>query len=715
MTESLFSQSWYRVAGLKPRIRSHARIHRHDYRDVVWYVLEDSSSGRCHRFSAAAHYLIGLMDGERTVQEIWDAAAARLGDDAPTQDETIRLLGQMHAADVLLCDLPPDSREIFQRREQQGRRQLTQRLAQPLAVRIPLFDPDRFLARWLFLVRPLFGWLGLLIWAAVVLTGAALAASHWSELTNNLFDRVLTAESLLMLWLAYPVVKALHELGHGFAAKRWGGEVHEIGIMLLVLMPVPYVEASSASAFREKHKRIVVGAIGIMVELFLAALAVMLWLNVEPGPVRALAFNVMLIGGVSTLFFNGNPLLRFDGYYVLSDLIEIPNLATRSKRYLGDLFQRYVFGLRDTEAQNLARGERAWLVFYGVASFLYRMFIMFVIILFIAGKFFVIGILLALWAVATQLVWPLIKNIGFVLSSPRLNKKRARAVLSTGSTVVALGVFLGLVPMPSWTHTVGVVWVPEQSRVRAQVDGQVIRLLAEPDSQVGPGEALIEMDDPFLRQEVRLLEARKRELQARLTQAQMQDRSQAQVVREETKVVDADLARARERLDALIVRSQVGGHLVIPGAADLPGRFVRRGELLAYVTAAASADVRAVVSQNQIGLVRNRTQGVELRLADWQAQAQPSRIIRQVPAATDRLPARALGTAGGGPVAADPRDSRGLQALEPVFVVDLELPDAQALAYLGQRVAVRFDHGAEPLAVQWYRSLRQLFLSHFRI
>jgi putative peptide zinc metalloprotease protein len=480
-------------------------------------------------------------------------------------------------------------------------------------------------------------------------------------------------------------------------------------------MPVPYVEASSASAFREKHKRIVVGAIGIMVELFLAALAMILWVNMEPGMARALAFNIMLIGGVSTLFFNGNPLLRFDGYYVLSDLIEVPNLATRSKQYLGYLVQRRVFDVRDAEPPTTAPGERGWLLFYGIASFAYRMFIMFVIILFIASKFFIIGVLLAIWAVATQLVWPLLKNLGFLLNSPRLSRRRARAVLTSSMLVLVLGLFLTLVPMPSWTRAEGVVWLPEQSRVRAQADGVVVRLRAAPDSRVGPGDTLIEMDDPALRHQVRLLEARRRELEARLTEAQISDRAGVQVVREEITVVEADLARARERLRSLTVRSAAAGRFVVPGAADLPGRFLRRGELIGYVTGSGQADVRVVVPQNDIGLVRSRTEAVELRLADWHAQALPSRIMRQVPAATERLPSAALGTAGGGLVPLDPSDGSQLKALEPVFIVDLTLPPTPAADYPGRRVEVRFDHGAEPLAAQWYRSLRQLFLSRFGV
>ena len=119
-----------------------------------------------------------------------------------------------------------------------------------------------------------------------------------------------------------------------------------------------------------------VAAAGMAVELFVAALALFLWLNVESGRVSAIAYNVMLIGGVSTLLFNGNPLLRYDGYYVLADWIEIPNLAQRSTRYLGYLLQHYILGVDDAVSPVTAPGERAWFICYGIASFCYRLFIL---------------------------------------------------------------------------------------------------------------------------------------------------------------------------------------------------------------------------------------------------------------------------------------------------------------------------------------------------
>ncbi len=715
MAESLFSQSWYRVAGLKPRLRAHTRIHRHDYRDQVWYVLEDAASGRYHRISATAYGLIGMMDGERTLQQIWDAAQGRDGDDAPTQDETIRLLGQMHAADALVADLPPDSQEIAQRRERQQQKKLRQRLAQPLAVRIPLFDPDRLLERGLPLVGWLFSPLGFGLWLLLIATGTVLAASHWSELTNNLADRVLSAQGLALLFISYPLVKAVHEFGHAFAAKRWGGEVHEIGIMLLVLMPVPYVEASSASAFPDKYRRMVVGAMGIMVELALAAIALLLWLAMEPGISRALAFNVMLIGGVSTLLFNGNPLLRFDGYYVLADWLEIPNLATRAQRHLGWLAQHYLFGARDLEPPVLGPGEGRWLVFYGISSFLYRQLILFAIVLFIAGQLFFIGVLLAIWAVSTQLLWPPIKGLHFVLTNPKLDRRRVRSVLVTAGLVGALALLILVVPMPSWTRAEGVIQLPEQAGLRARADGQVTRLVAADGSRVDAGQPVVAMQDPYLDLQVAVLQARLRELEARLTRAQVDDRPGTQVVREEIAQARRDLTRAEERRADLVQTAPMSGPLIVPDAADLPGRFLRRGDVVAYIGGLADANVRAVVEQRRVGLVRDRLLGVSLRLDAPGAAAEPSRVLRLVPSATTRLPSAALGSDGGGRIPLDPSDPRRRTALAGVFVIDLALTPALGDAYPGQRVLVRFDHGAEPLAVQWFRSLRQLFLARFGV
>ena len=713
--ESLFSPSWYRVEALVPRLRSHARVHRHDYRGQTTHVLQDPSSGLIYRLSEAAHTFVGLMDGQRTVQQIWHAVSTRLGDDAPTQQDVIDLLSMLHSADLLQCDVTPNSLEIFRRFEKQQRSRWTRSLMNPLSLRIPLIDPDRFLERWLDWVRPLFGWRGLIPWLAVVGTAALLAGAHWPELTEDVADRALAPQNLLLLWLSYPILKAFHELGHAFATKVWGGEVHEMGIVFLVLVPIPYVDASSASAFREKSRRMVVGAGGMLVEMFVAALALFVWLSVEPGAVRAIAHNVMLIGAVSTVLFNANPLLRFDGYYILADAIDIPNLATRSTQYLGYLIQRYLFGVRDANSPAATPWEQGWFVVYGILSFAYRQLILVVIVLFIGSRFFFVGAMLAIWVVATQVIVPALKHIAFVFKSPVLRRTRGRAVLATGGIAGAVAALLFLLPIPSWTRAEGVVWPPERSHVRAGTDGFVRHVRVAPGSAVQAGDPLVELEAPFLASRVRILEARLRELWARDAATWGGDPLESELMKEEVAAVQAELNRARERAQQLILRSPLDGIFILVQTHELQDRFVRQGELLGYVSDDSAATARVVVSQAEVALVRDHTRGVEVRLADRLGAVLPATVDRQVPAASDRLPSAALGSEGGGRIPVESGAGDITHALENVFQFDLTLPADAHTDYMGMRVHVRFDHGMETLAQQSYRSIRRLFLRRFGV
>ncbi len=710
MAGALFSPSWYRVARIRPRIRAHARFERHTYRSQLWYVLQDPATGRCHRLTPAAYQLIGRMDGEHTVDEIWEGALEELGDDAPTQDETIRLLGLLHFADVLRCDVSPDTLELLRRRRRQERAEWWRRYASPLSLRVPLADPDAFLLRVLPLARPLFSRAVGLLCLALIGLSAVLAASHIGAITADAGRQLLEPRNLLLLWLVYPLVKAAHELGHALATRVRGGEVHEMGVMFLVLMPVPYVDASAAAAFPSKRDRMLVGAAGMLVELVLASLALLVWLATEPGLVRSIAYNVMWIGGVSTLLFNGNPLIKFDGYYVLSDAIEIPNLAARSRQYLGYLIERHVFGQVDARCPVTAAGEPAWFVIYGVASFVYRLLLSVGIALFVAGKLFVIGVALAVFSVVMQVVVPALRTAGFVLANPRLAAVRARAVGSSAAALVAVAILVGLVPLPLFTRAEGVVWPPEGTHVRASADGFVLRFLATPGSEVEPGEPLVLTRDPELEARVSVLEARLRELRARLHAQRRTDLVRAQMTGDEIVGVEAEWLDARERAGEVLIRSPARGRFVVPSAADQPGSYFEQGELIGYVIGPSLETARVVLSQADVALVRERTRAVEARLASAPARVLDASIERLVPAATRHVPSAALSSTGGGRVAADPSDPDGLQVLEPLFWLDVTLPGIGPDPRIGERVHVRFDHGAEPLARRGARALRRLFL-----
>jgi len=579
------------------------------------------------------------------------------------------------------------------------------------SVRIPLLDPDAFLERWSPWVSRLFSWPAAVVWAVAVLAAAVGIVVHWHELTHDASSQLLDPRNLVLMAFAYPVVKAIHEFGHAFATKAWGGEVHEMGITFLVFMPVPYVDASAASVFPEKWRRVTVGAAGIMVELALAAGAFAVWSNAEPGLVRLLAYDVMWIGAASTLLINGNPLLRFDAYYVLADAIEIPNLGPRSQQFLSYLTLRHLFGLEDVRHPVGAPREGGWLLAYGVLSFVYRFVVLFGIALFVSGRFFVLGQLIAVFALVMGVFVPLGKKLGFLFTNPRLGERRTRALLVSAGGAAALAFAVGVVPMPLMTRAEGVIWPPDGAHVRARADGFVLRVLVRSDDFVREGEALILTRDPSLEARVAVLEAELRELHARHYQQQRDDLVRAQLTEEEIATAQATLARARERIGDIVIRSPLAGRFVAPGSpVDLPGRFVRQGDLLGYVLDDSVRSARIVVAQSDIALVRERTRGIRVRLSSRLSEEQTTTIRRAVPAATHRLPSAALGTLGGGAIAVDPSDPEGLQTLARVFQLDVDLPPDVASPRVGERVYVRFDHGAEPVAARLYRSLRRLFL-----
>jgi len=712
----LHSSLWYRVAPLRPRLLTRARLHRHRYRGERWYLLQDPASGRVHRFTPAARLVLAAMDGQRSVEDLWKLAQRQLGDDAPTQDEIIQLLGQLHASDLLSTDAAPDVLEVFERGRKQETAKSRRSWANPMAIRIPLWDPGRFLDRFVPLWRWLWGWPGALLWLAVVVPALVMVPPHWPDLTGNLADRVLAADNLLLVVLVFPIIKALHELGHATATRASGGEVHDMGLMLLVLMPVPYVDASAATVFRSRWRRAVVGAAGMIVELFLAALAFYVWLAVEPGFVRAICFNVMLVAGVSTLIFNGNPLLRYDAYYILGDLTELPNLGQRATRYWGYLLERYVLRVRDATSPAETSSERAWFGFYGLASSIYRTFVTVAIALFIGSQFFFIGVVLALWAVAMMIGMPIVKLVQHLQSRQSLRERRVRIVGIGAAVLGLLALVLVLLPMPQRTQAEGVVWLPERSMLRAGAAGFISRVEAQPGAQVSVGQLLVRRVDPALDAQIRTLEARVAELDANFSVEFVNDRIRADMIRNQLAAEQSALDRARERAAEQPVVAQVDGVFSIASPQDLPGRWHKQGEVLGYVLGADEPIVRVVVEQAVADLVGASTRAVSVRLSDEVGRVIGGHILRQVPAGRDEAPSRALLASGGGKLVADPRDPEGRKTLERVFQIDVGLDEPLGRpAAFGQRVHVRFDLAREPLAVQAWRSLRRLFLRHFDV
>jgi putative peptide zinc metalloprotease protein len=311
---------------------------------------------------------------------------------------------------------------------------------------------------------------------------------------------------------------------------------------------------------------------------------------------------------------------------------------------------------------------------------------------------------------------PATKGLAYLCTSPRLRSVRRRAIAVTAAALAAAVALFGFTPLPYRSRAEGVIWVPEEALVRTRVPGFIDTVVAQPGERVRRGQPLFTLRDEELVAQVAEAEARRRELLARHDHyAATGERVNAQMVRDELRYVERDLAEARQRVADLTVAAARAGTFVVAVPEDLPERFVKQGELVGYVMDPGAITVRGVVPQADIDLVRQQTRAVHVRLAERLAESVPGVIRRVVPGASEDLPAMALGSEGGGSLPVDPSDGRGVTAFERVFQVEVELEQSPRFVNVGGRAFLRFDHGHASLARQWYRQLRQLFLSTFDV
>jgi putative peptide zinc metalloprotease protein len=708
--ESLFSPLWYRVAEQHPHLRAEVRVHRQQMREQRWYLLINAANGRQFRINQKAYEFIGRCDGRLSVQQIWDELVERLRDDAPTQSEVIHTLSELDEQELIASDTAPEAQNLVRRRDEREQKKV-QGFVNPFALRIPLGNPSPLLKKLERIAPALFSRFALFAWLLMVAVAAVFAASNWTAIGADATAYMNTPRHILLAWLCFPIIKGLHELAHGLAVRRWGGEVLEAGFSLFVLVPAPYVDASASAAFAARYQRLAVAASGIMIELGIAAVALAVWLNVQPGVVRDVAFVTMFIASVSTVVFNANPLLRFDGYYILCDALHLPNLDTRSKAWWMQATLR-VLGDRSAMSQiELAAGELKWLVAYAPLAFVYRVAIAIAVVIWLGSYSATIGFITGLILAATIFARPLWGAFTRVRDSIPAGKRRKRAAVIAGVVANVLVILVCTVPVPFHTVASAVVWPPEQARLRIATEGFIVQLLARDGQGVAAGEMLVKLDDPALFAEREKLTSRIEQLQAGRFTAAADNMEQARNAEEELTRAQSDLARIEGKIANLVVRAPSAGTLVMMREADLPGTFLRQGETIGYVLERADVSIRVAVPEYDAALVRDGIRRVEVRTADTRESVQ-AQLVRDIPAATFELPSVVLGDRGGGPHATDPADKDGLRTRDPVVLIDLTLP-AKKLDRIGTRAWVRFDHGAQPLAERWYRQGRQVLLQHF--
>jgi putative peptide zinc metalloprotease protein len=717
MSNAVFSDSWFRIANTRVSLLSTARVNEHVFRGKTWYVVQDTYSHRFFRITPQAWRFISALTPQRTVEEVWRDFIEQHPEDAPGQDEIVRVLSQLHMSNLLYSADAPDNASVYKRSTQQRRREFQGKLMSFLYVRVYLWNPDHWLDRVQPLIRLMTGPLAGVLWLLAVLAGAGTAVAHW----DALFDKtqgLFSVSNLPWLFLSLSAMKLLHETAHAFVCKRFGGKVHAFGIMFLILTPLPYVDMSSTWAFKNRFHRALVGAAGMMCELFVAALATLVWAKTSAGLVNSLAFNLMVVGSVSALAFNGNPLMRFDAYYILADLVDIPNLYQKAQQqwlYFGD---RYVLGTRQAESPALDRREWWWFTVYGLLAFLYRLPVAFGIVLVVLDQWFLVGLVMGAITLATMFGMPIKKLVNH-LRSPKVQRNRRRAV-ATASAIAASVLVVGqFVPFPYSIRASGILQAAQSTIIHPVAEGTLVKAYARSGDMVRQGSILAVLENPDLDYELELVRQQQREVEMQMRQSVFRQPADIAPLNERRATLERQQQELEKLHAQLTIRAPHDGEWVAPGLQERDGSWIARGQSLGEVVKGDRFRFVAVVQQEQADeLFRHHFDGAQLRLNGQADVRVPIAGLTLIPFQRERLTSSALGIMGGGEIAVRPTDQSGQVAAESFYelhaAVGQDVP-AGLTPLHGLSGVLRIPLPSEPLFWQARKALMQLFQRRYAI
>ncbi len=462
--------------------------------------MKDPVGLQYYRFEEEEYAILQMLDGQSSLDEIGD----RFERDFPPQtirtEELQQFIGMLHRSGLVITDAPGQGQQLVKRRGERKRQELIATATNILSMRFKGIDPERLFnviypyVRWFFSVP------AMIVCITLGLSALSLIIVNFDVFHSRLpdFHYFFRAQNWLWLALTLCVTKVMHEFGHGLSCKHFGGECHEIGVMFLVLTPCLYCNVSDSWMLPNRWHRAAIGAAGMYVELVLASIATFVWWFSEPGPLNYICLNVMFVCSVSTVMFNANPLLRYDGYYILSDVLEIPNLRQKASTILNRKLGKWCLGLEEPEDPFLPQ-RRQWLfATYTVASSIYRWVVTFAILFFLNRVFEpyglkVLGQAIALGALYGLLIQPLWQLYQFFKVPGRLGKVKSVRIYGTIAVIAAVIVGIGFVPLPSHVYCPLEVQARHADSVYVSVDGILEKTFVRPGDRVTKGQPLAQL------------------------------------------------------------------------------------------------------------------------------------------------------------------------------------------------------------------------------
>ena len=731
---------------LRVRRRRDLVARRHHYQGRSYWIVKEPLGLRYFRFHEEEYALLMMLDGQTSLDELKSRFEAQFRPQKITLEELQQFIGMLHRSGLVTADAPGQDVQLLKRRRKQKRRQLLAKAANLLSIRFRGFDPERLLSALYPKVRWFFSVWTVAICLCLGLAALLLVTVEFHEFRSRLpgFHDFFNFRNALWLALTLGITKVLHEFGHGLSCKHFGGECHEMGVMLLVLTPCLYCDVSDSWLLPSKWRRAAIGAAGMYVELVLASLATFIWWFTEPGLLHYTGLNIMFVCSVSTILFNINPLLRYDGYYILSDLIEIPNLRQKADQLLHRKLGQWLLGIEPPDDPFLPQ-QRPWLFAgYSVAAAVYRWFVLAAILWFLY-QFFKpmglesIGATFALVSLASLVGMPLYKLGRFFYIPGRIEQVKKPRMYASLAVLAALAAAFFLIPLPQSVLCPLEIQPRDAQPVYVAVSdgGRLVEMLVRPGELVQKGQPLARLENLALEDELLRLEGLCAQFRRKLAALRLERHrnpaagGEIPQVEEALASLERQLAQRQEEHRRLTPTAPCDGFILPPPERPAPpagetdakswsgspfdnfnlGAHLDEGTLLGYVGDPRRFTAMILLEQTQVELARAVAQRQGGPVVDIKLEHLPGRTWRskidtigtsEVKACPGRLSAKA-----GGPIVTTTDAATGAEKPRtPLFPAGAPLDDPNEELRLGLRGEARVYLAWEPLG---FRVLRWLY------
>jgi putative peptide zinc metalloprotease protein len=584
-------------------LRDELRLHEGpaDFSGAPTWTLEDPLSGRFYRLGWLEMEMLARwhLDSAEAIQEGIQSSTTLEVDQQEIQNFARFLSGHR----LLNVYGEKDLARLSEEKSQRKTSPLKWLLKNYLFLRVPICSPDRFLDRTLpiakFFISKFF--ICLTLMAAVL--GGVLVSHQWSAFTHT-FLYFFSFEGIVLMGVALFLTKLLHELGHAYSCKLFGGRVATMGVAFLVLWPVLYTDTSGSWRLKRKHQRMMIGAAGVLVEIIVAVWAMFIWSFLADGVWRSLAF-MLSTTWVLSLLINLSPFMRFDGYFLFSDFLGMPNLQQRAFAYTRWQLREWLFGFKEAAPEYFSSTMRKILLFYSVGTWVYRLFLFIGIALMVYHfAFKVLGIVLFTLEMLVFVLLPVFKELK-EWSARRSNMSLNRnAMLSMGLLVVLI--CLVFIPWRGEVSASAILRAEQQSLMFVPENAQLVEIAVEQNTSVKKGERLFRFYSPELEKEALALRQQliALEKQNKVSQFDKEASSSLSMVREELASVPSRLLASSLRVDGLTVVAPFDGYVADLSEQFAVGNWLSSGEWLATVVGQQGNLVEAFIEESDLSRIK---------------------------------------------------------------------------------------------------------------